>query len=53
VHPHLMALIKDLYSSNTACVAEGSTRSPTFPMRTGLRQGCVCVWAGVHYGLAH
>ena len=40
VHPHLLALIKDLYSSNTASVAEGSNRSPPFPMRTGVRQGC-------------
>ena len=40
VDPHLLALITDLYSSNTACVAAGSACSSTFPMRTGVRQGC-------------
>jgi hypothetical protein len=40
VDPHLLAMILDLYSSNTACVAVGNTRSAAFPMRTGVRQGC-------------
>ena len=40
VDPHLLALIMDLYSSNTAYVAVGSARSEAFPMRTGVRQGC-------------